>query len=69
VRGGIAFPITGTRAIGLWVSARRLTIRRKAFSGTHAFGPHRQGEAGSFDSQVNSTSASTGRKVGALTIG
>jgi hypothetical protein len=46
VRGGTAFPITGTRAIGLWVSARRLTRRRKAFSGTHVSGPHRQGTQG-----------------------
>ena len=46
VRVGTRFPITGTRAIGLWVSARRLTIRRKAFSGTHASGLHRQGAQG-----------------------
>jgi hypothetical protein len=46
VRGVMTFPITGTRDIGLWVSARRLTRRRKAFSGTHVSGPHRQGTQG-----------------------
>jgi len=46
VRGGTRFPITGTRAIGLWVSARRLTRRRKAFSGTHVSGLYRQGTQG-----------------------
>jgi hypothetical protein len=46
VRGGTRFPITGTRAIDLWVSARRFTRRWKAFSGTHASGPHRHGAKG-----------------------
>ena len=52
-------------ACDLRVSACRLSIRRKAFSGFCPSCFHRQGEAGSSGSQVNSTSTSTGRKVSA----
>jgi hypothetical protein len=43
---------------GLWVSARRFSTRWKAFSGFCPSCSHRQGEAGSSGSQVNSTSHS-----------
>jgi len=52
VREG-ALTIKRTRWFGLWVSARRFSIRRKTFSGSCSYCPHRQCERGSFDSQVN----------------
>ena len=62
VRVGTRFPITGTRAIGLWVSARRLSIRRKAFSGTHASGLYRQGAQGPLARRSNLHDASTSQE-------
>jgi len=50
---GIALTIKSTRWFGLWVSARRFSIRRKVFSGFCPYCPHRHYEAGSFGSQVN----------------
>jgi hypothetical protein len=50
---------------GLRVSACRLSIRQKAFSGFCPPCFHRQGDAKSSGSQIYSTSASAGRKVGA----
>jgi hypothetical protein len=50
---GRALTIKRTRSSGLWVSARRLSIRRKVFSGFCPSYPHRSGDAGSFGSQVN----------------
>ena len=41
VRDSMTFPITGTHEIGLWVSARRFTRRRKALSGTRVTGLYR----------------------------
>jgi hypothetical protein len=52
VRGN-ALTIISTRGFGLWVSARRLSIRRKAFSGSRPPGPHGHGEVKSFGSQGN----------------
>jgi hypothetical protein len=49
----IALTIKSTRWFGLWVSARRFSIRRKVFSGFCPSCLHRQGEAGSFGSRVN----------------
>jgi hypothetical protein len=49
---GCAQTIKSSHAIGLWVSARRLAIRRKALSGYCPSDFHRSGDAGSFDSQV-----------------
>jgi len=48
-----ALTIKSTRGFGLWVSARRLSIRRKAFSGFRPSCPHGQNEARSFGSQGN----------------
>jgi hypothetical protein len=59
VRGSIRFPIRIARAIGLWVSARRLSIRRKAFSGTHASGLYWQGAQGPLARRSNLHDAST----------
>jgi hypothetical protein len=47
------YAIKSSRVFGLRVSARRLRRRRKAFSGYCPFCPYRQGEAGSFGSEVN----------------
>jgi hypothetical protein len=41
---GRALTIKSTRWFGLWVSARRFSIRRKAFSGFRPPGPHGHGE-------------------------
>ena len=62
VRGSIRFPIRIARAIGLWVSARRLSIRRKAFSGTHASGLYRQGAQGPLARRSNLHDASTSQE-------
>jgi len=45
--------IKSERGFGLWVSARRLSIRRKAFSGSYPSCPYRQGDVRSFGSQGN----------------
>jgi len=50
---GRALTIKSTRWFGLWVSARRFSIRRKAFSGFRPPCPHGQGEVRSFGSQGN----------------
>ena len=50
---GRALTIKSTRWFGLWVSARRFSIRRKVFSGFSPYDPHRSYDAGSFGSQVN----------------
>jgi hypothetical protein len=50
---GKALTIKSTRGFGLWVSARRFSIRRKAFSGFRPSCPYGQGEVRSFDSQGN----------------
>jgi hypothetical protein len=50
---GKALTIKSTRWFGLWVSARRFSIRRKVFSGFCPSCLYRQGEAGSFGSKVN----------------
>jgi len=42
---GRALTIKSTRWFGLWVSARKFSIRRKAFSGFRPPGPHGHGEA------------------------
>jgi hypothetical protein len=61
---GRALTIKSTRWFGLWVSARRLSIRRKMFSGFCPSDLHRSCEAGSFGSQVNlSFILPRGRKV------
>jgi hypothetical protein len=54
---------TSFLAYDLRVSACRLSIRQKAFSGFCPSCSHRQGDAGSSGFQVNTTSASDGRKV------
>jgi len=53
---GIALTIKSTRWFGLWVSARRFSIRRKVLSGFCPSFLYRQGEAGSFGSKVNLSS-------------
>jgi hypothetical protein len=50
---GKALTIKSTRWFGLWVSARRFSIRRKMFSGFCPYDLHRSCEAGSFGSEVN----------------
>jgi len=50
---GQALTIKRTRGFGLWVSARRFSIRRKALSGFRPSCPHGQGDATSLDSQGN----------------
>ena len=57
-----AFTIKSTRLVGLWVSARRFSIRRKMFSGLCPCDPHRSCEAGSFGSRVNSQPHPSRRK-------
>lgn len=46
------------RAFGSWVSARELSIRRKAFSGFRPVFPHRKADAGSSGSKVNTVAPS-----------
>jgi len=50
---GRALTIKSSRWFGLWVSARRFSIRRKAFSGFRPSCPHGHGEVRSFGSQGN----------------
>jgi hypothetical protein len=50
---GRALTIKSTRWFGLWVSARRFSIRQKTFSGFHPSCLHRQGDVRSFGSQGN----------------
>ena len=50
---GRALTIKSTRWFGLRVSARRFSIRRKAFSGSHPPCPHGHGDVRSFGSQGN----------------
>jgi hypothetical protein len=52
VRGKV-FTIKSKRLVGLWVSARRFSIRRKMFSGLCPYDPHRSCGTESFGSQVN----------------
>jgi len=52
VRGN-AQTIKSEREFGLWVSARRFSIRKKAFSGFYPSCPYRQGDVRSFGSQGN----------------
>jgi hypothetical protein len=72
---GIALTIKRTRWFGLWVSARRFSVRRKMFSGFCPSDLYGSGEAGSFGSQVKRclvppqgtarrTSASAGTEAG-----
>jgi len=56
---GKALTIKSTRWFGLWVSARKLSIRRKAFSGFRPSCPHGHGEVRSFGSKVNLSCTST----------
>jgi len=50
---GMAQTIKRMRRFGSWVSARGLSIRRKAFSGFRPYCPHGRCDAGSFGSKVN----------------
>jgi len=50
---GEALTIKSTRGFGLRVSARRFSIRRKAFSGFRPSCPHGHGEVRSFGLQGN----------------
>jgi len=59
---GIALTIKSRRWFGLWVSARRFSIRRKMFSGFCPYDPHRSCDAGSFGSRVNSQPHPSRRK-------
>ena len=59
---GRALTIIGTRWFDLWVSARRFSIRRKAFSGFRPSCLYGQDDAKSFGSKVNLSGRLISRK-------
>jgi len=66
---GKALTVKRTRWFGLWVSARTLSTRRKAFSGFRPSCPYGHGEARSFGSKVNLSPSPQGGMADSASVG